>query len=314
MAYQTGTLSGNAAILTTLATFAAANGWTIDTNVAGWLHIHNAAGQHVDFRNNDYYVWLRPATGYLAAGSGGNSTNQPGSPEASWFEVAMATHISFAISGTMTYWLMGNLNQIAMVLKLPGGNRYAHMVFGTGTKHGTYTGGEFVTASRYDAAGTGFEYGNASIFDGYQNTNGGPNTVIRCSLGGGVYRASLNIEQDPNWDQDTSPDPQPVTHYGPMTGRFWLEHNPQMIGNSAIEIKAAMMRLRALIVDPDTELIRPYLTLPKVRAVDMTDISPEAEITVGGNTWKVFPASRKATLATDYNASENYGIAYLKEV
>lgn len=313
MAYQTGTLSGNAAVLTTLATFAAANGWTVDKNVSGWLHMHSAGGMHVDITNNSSYINLRPATGFLDTGGGGNSGNQPGSPDAFWFLVSASTRVAGVDSTTMTYWFFADANQIAIVLKLTGGNHYAHMVFGTGTKHGTYTGGEFVTASRYDAPGSGFIGQNASIFDGKQIDGSGPNTVIRCSLGvSAEYYASLNPSQSANWDQDTSPDPQPVTHYGPVSGRWWLEDNAQMIGNSALEIKAPMIRLRAFILDPNTEAVRPYFTLPKVRGVDMTDISPEAEITVNSNVWKVFPASRKASIGTDYNASENYGLAYLK--
>lgn len=307
MAFQTGTSTGPADLISKLATFAAANGWTVSPATNGSVFINAARDLYFGVAAGTFTIFVKGATGYSA---GATWDNQPGgSPDA-----LSPTQVNDCGGPHKLYYFFGTEQYLHVVIEVVT-NKFKHFVFGQLEKNSTYTGGAYFDGSFHDmTGGINTNFPDASphryLFDTFGNGATGGTGRIRVDIDGKTN----------NW-----------MNYG-SSGAFSTESN--MVKGATRTQYSLMAALQ--IASPNSFNQRTVLTpiliaaargsglfsligAPKdLRLVNMRDFNPGQIMTIGSDEWYVFPQTQK-TLVFNTNSSTLpssglYGYAYKKVV
>lgn len=302
MAYQSYASSALTDIPANVAILAAAEGWTVDvTNPNEPIFTHPTLVGAVPMRMR-------------ANISGGNhdlyferATSPASGPAALIRSPILSGGITQAPTTVHVFASQTPQPYIAVVVEY-GFNRHRHLYFGYLEQVATHTGGEILAAANHeiianDAQRSG--YGAIS----HQYLCRGRNNRFGSNLQGGVHINHVNNANP--WRQfratGTYNGLEDFTGLevfggymdGPNCGYLSTGMSPFLGGNILVPINLYMP------MNPGaTAYFAPLGRTPGVRMINMEDIEPGAQIDVGGNNWRCFPAARKSALtAANYNGS-----------
>jgi hypothetical protein len=331
VAYESSTASNIADLMDKLQIFATANGWTKN----------EPAGSIVDrlcLSKNNVFVNFRWATtsptavgiyhalGYTTSATNpGNHTSDSGNGYYSATTVTNAniltSRYALVTNGSMTYWFFENDSSPAYihVVVTTGTLQYSHFGFGELVKQGTWTGGEYAYGHYYNAAGTNIQLNETSSF----LLDGGLGNATPATYR--MFAATVHIENLPGqaastkwalcWGGDSAgTDRATLTRYniqggfraGPVASAFARFTSSPTTGLSA-------MYPINLFYDGggSPRAWYPLGYMGDVRGIDTLNYSEAQEITVGADTWTVFPVTYKPAVSAS-GACRTMGVAYKK--
>ncbi len=304
MAYQTGVSSTLTDLVTTMITFAGANGFT-----AGPTWNYTDASIIYDVRtllkNGVYYMFAIPRTGttYLfinsctVTPSTGTMLVQGGAHVAN-------QRVSNLIGPHVGYHFFGDGNCVNVAVEIVT-NVFVHINFGEMIKNGTYTGGQYVTA--LDILGIS---GNSlqTPFAYAQNQLPFDTADIGSTGGGAAFQGHVRTPvagPTVSLGRSTTSTRAYSSGLGLTTGRPMVDVSPNTINGRAVLVPIN-------IVQSSSADVGPYYQLGYVgnaRFVNIANLNAKEMVNTD---WMVFPISQKNGPGTVYLSSLNYGMAYRK--
>lgn len=311
MAYATGIYTSPDDLLATISTFAAARGWTINTNSGVNTGGAGFTNKQRSFTSDSLTVNIVPDTGLGGALKAQPSTawvnnstafyNHTGSPNTSGNVSTTVNMNQIGTGSGVAYHLFGNDSSpryVHVVVEVTAGV-YSHFAFGTLTKYGTYTGGGYVTSlswsvSNWSQIGLPFSAIN-------RNTTNGTQWVRADSLVG---------LGSPGWRED----------FGGLSNNAFT----QRLHRAGLSTAWQRSPLGPILCFAfATETTNPTTTnvclgeVQDMRGISMEGREPGESLVIGGDTWRVFPTRNKSNPASSpaaYNITTTtttyLGIAY----
>ena len=310
MAYQETTGNSPDDVIDKIATFAAAAGWTVVKNdLVGSnreLILKRTGSDYIQVWNNSTsniyitgYVEYDPLKTYDAqVGYAGNfaQANVGVGPYANVF--------MFSDNDPSDH--------VHVVIEMSGG-RFRHLSFGMIDKLGTWTGGTYFDAVTWSHVAIYQNSWNNARCRGLFDTGGTVGTsrsgAIRCDIpADGRTNAWAQVRQNASYNARTGLDEAQSNQSngdGYLTTQCYNRNNPPFSGQVTLgTIRADVVRTGGFY-----SVMGSY---PNVRYLGMARYSPGQEITVGPDTWKVFPMVRKGSGAQGEDYSQNHAYAYKK--
>jgi len=299
MAYQTGTANTPAALLSSLSSFAAANGWTTTALAGGAVGYTSPDGATFALLAKTDTIEIRGCVGLDASLAADAQPN-----------VAATPAVSNGIAGPYTgyFFFAGS----------EGGSPYLHVVIeaaagvfkpfslGRLVKFDATVGGEYATASRWYYAEWTTNYPDGSfheyLFDAIFSYNVGIFSHVRYEADGAASRWRPLFA---NWDGTCA--------VGSMRGGL---NSP--LGRIGYQRYNKLVPIFPLYVfgDRPNELRSPIGYAPHLRQVDLRLLAPKEIITIGSEDWQVFPAHQRTDTWGAYGSavpsSGYYGYAIRK--
>ncbi len=311
--YATGTPTSLSDFLNSLATFATSAGWTVDFNAhAGFLTHDYYLAVHKDLCYLGYYVpdttavagtltlQLWGATGY--AGSTAPSAQAGASPQcANMFPPPAGPYNAYHFFSTNT----GGIDYLHSLLEYSSGN-FLQVHGGRLNPVGGASPATYIAATQW----SGLSGGNSA-------SDGGPGignyTPFSGETGGGANYRQFQIRATVD-----------------STAR-WFYVNNATPGRAIGAVRSGSKNVHAFAREPNTfNQLVPFIPLSLFveRAVgqiysylgDVIDMrwcslannQAKDEITIGADTWKVFPVISKLPFGSPTAATNNYGFAFRK--
>ena len=310
MAFETGTATDTNDLMTKLNTFAVANGWTSNE--------FSTVTQRLALQKNSCYVnvrWL--GTGNQVAMSqsiGWTSAATPinAQPDDSGGEVSVTgtvldgKRLFIGNSPFVNYWFFeddaGGIFYIHVVVEYDA-DTFTGMSFGILDKFGTWTGGEFLTASYLPSgypSGTGAlgDRFNMTIFDGAMFIGNAENAhTMRIEGLPGMDAASkwgvFHADHTDTLDPDRAGNPR-YHIWGGLRGGIYeptLAFVPSSNGGAFTPLRPVpILYISTALANP-----RAYLLgyVPDLRSLNISSFVPGLEVNLGGDVWIPFPQVRK---------------------
>lgn len=316
MAYENSTALNISDLMTKLNTFATANGWTSNELGSDRLCLSKNS-VFVNFRwatASPTAVGVYQATGYTtSATSPGGHTNDSGN---GFFSAGTASNAqilgsryALVTNGPMTYWFFENDTSPAYihVVVTTASLRYSHFGFGELVKQGTWTGGEYAYGHYYNASASLAHL----VEDASFLLDGGLGATTPATWR--TFAATLRTEGLPGQAGSTR---WSLVYGGDTPGndRGGNARSNVQGGFRAGPVAAAFSRFSTSPVTGLTAMYPinlyydrgivsgarqwyPLGYMADVRGIDTTSYSEAQEITVGSDTWVVFPATYKAAVS-----------------
>ena len=325
MAYQTNSYSSISNLMTSLSTFAVANGWTEDHVEANQLFLTKSTSSVA-------FCWATSSptvvgifqhkTFISAAEDPGSHTDDDGQGSFSTTDSTIdnGRHVPVEDTGG-TYWFFEQDTYIHIVVEQgTGTQKFAHFGFGILNKEGTWTGGEYAYGW--------YKTGTAATSDGAITTS---NTFLLDGLATGTtvddQCATMRMESMPNqvasgkwglvWGGGTvtKTDTAGIARAN-VCGGFRggpIARNFGRFSGSAIDGLIPMYPIGTWYDDPSNDRWYYLGNQPDVRGVSMASFSGGQEVEVGSDTWVMFPTRYKSSVQAG-GCTRNSGIAYKKDV
>ncbi|EPK1092040.1 TPA: hypothetical protein ACKRRJ_000817 [Pseudomonas aeruginosa] len=303
MAYFTGTANNPSDLLGKLRTHAETLGWVTDrASASEWL-CHNADG-YWSFNAGSNQWQLAGNTGF----DNGLAWNaQPGSSVQNNPYSSKETTIAQLSAGPFTrYHLFATAAYLHLHVEIAAG-QFRPVMIGSLNKRGVaYTGGQYVCGSFIYSPGQALTNNWSSHpFDGYH---------IRYSGGGSVLRLdSLDGGPSPEWlpfDYTTNVSRRVV---GPGRGNYSSQYHPDvgLIDASANELNSSTNVVPCAIYAFGAQQRSRYIgEAPDFSLCRMDFLAPGDSITIGTDTWRVFPLLQRGTANDFGNTSALVGYAF----
>jgi len=331
MTYATGTATDLEDLLSKISTFAVTThgGWTQGylNTTNGWFELHKGS-LSVSFKwtktGAPTTLSVHQATGFISSGTApgahtadsgnGYNTGTTGHTNANLLTERCVSDIG---NGPYpSYHLFGGSDYIHCVIEVTTGT-YRHFGWGTLTKFGdNWVGGEYAYGHYNDQAtnATPVDANTQTLLDAI----GASSDRLRCGTvriasglanqGAAVWGVSCSATSA-NLLTDTAGNVRRTIHggfRGGMAARGFVDS----IGNfssGAIGLASIDVFYR----DPNNNRVYMLGYMADVRSVNIKNIDPAQEITIGSDVWKFFPLSIKTTAAV-IGRTGNSGIAYRK--
>lgn len=319
MAYQVSTtIASNQALIDAICTFAAANGWTVDrndltgSNRVATMHIAGVT-DYVHLYNEDAdLIYSRLSVGYDA---GDPPDEQP--------DQAPASSITNQLTGPYpSVWFFADGNELDVVVRRGDtAGAYAHLAFGRIQKYGTFDGGTYADGTYFPADGSfsGAWVQHAShgvLAAGYSNA--GYMRVDADSL----TNRFLQVTGTP---ANTNPHVNTGAGALDMATLYAEESNVStmlegyLVNSADDNVFSGRSVFQPIEFSAQRTGSPPYFSpigyVANRRYASLAKFDPEQEVTVGGDTWVVFPVVRKAAqsnVVDALNATGNNGYAIRK--
>ena len=331
MSYQAGVSTGPNDLISKLETFLVAEGWTVNLSAAigagHRLHVQKTAADatvmYFNFRSaiaetgttlitedNDGGV-NGTVTGLVVNGSTGYNAGslwhvQPGYPQSinntnKSFGCVMSPMSTTAIPAYYFFTPDSDSDTVHIVVEVTAG-KFQFMSFGLLVKQGTFTGGQYFTAT-FGSEMPYYDYAGAANRDDSRYFANAPFLVT--AVNGAVY---VDVDGTASWrnagcysgyDQIIFPCPSPgdfgpTYHRSGMASFFWSK------SPDAYNAMAAMCPIYTFLERDDDNYS--LIGWPDgVRFLNTTNYDPAEEVTYGAETWTVFHAdSLEATPVNMY--------------
>lgn len=330
--YQTGSATSQADLMNLLQTFAVAQGWTLNiySSTDRWMAINNGS-VYVQFRwDLSTSIAMFHSTGFTGTGTApGNQSGDDGcgSLDASApYDAAVSGGRRIGVIGNGPYtayhfFADGTTNYIHVVLEYSPG-LYRHFSFGTISKIGTWTGGQYAVGHIL----TGVSLGIPAAGTHSQLFGGGltGSTTAEANLAGSVrvegmanqsvgQQWMILTQQTASLGNDRAGNARIAGIGGVVTGNYWMQgmgfFRADLLNGFVPHIPIPIM-WRDTTPAPDQHMLLGFA--PDMWHVQMANLSPGQEYTIGGETFKVFPLVRKQTTSNSVEESRNCGIVYRK--
>lgn len=318
MAFQSSTaIASCEQLVNAIATFAAANGWTIDRNTitlgARTVSMHKVGvSDYVHIYNTDVnQIRLRASVGY----DGGQPPSlQPGVTP----QDALANQLQGPYPNV---WMFADGDEINIVVRRSDTTgAYSHMAFGVLTKYGTYNGGTFVDGSYFQTGSSSGSWNAAChglLSFGWTNMG-----FVRADADGltNKWFAINGAPSSSVYDIAT-------TGSGPL-GEAKLYTSNMLestveVGRMANAADANTFSGRSILHPIEVSVRRqgtpiyvsPIGYVANTRFVSLDKFDPEQELSIASETYMLFPVVRKGAHSSTTgapNASENNGLAIRK--
>lgn len=333
MAYETGIASSRADLISKLCTFAVANGWTQDE--------YSASNERASLHKSSVYVhfwWeddettqpvsigMYQSLGFSSGQDPPNHTDDAGGSD-SLYQDYQRKSIKYIGDGPFTayhFFSHGDFDCIYCVLEYTAGI-YRHFGFGELDKFGTWTGGEFVYGHcwHYESKSSETAGNHSILLDGLHTST---------SYEEGRSGATIHIEDMPNQDASSKwglVGGSPTSSSFPGTDRAGEDRvNIQGGARKGIHLTfwnwlradslSGLVNLCPISCfyseDPSISprVLRLLGFMPHVYQLQIAGFEAGDEITIGADTYKIFPAVRKRHESDGNEESLNNGIAYKK--
>lgn len=315
MAYSTGAAATQDALMDALRTFALAQGWTSDAYAGNVLEIHKGT-IYVQFQWDDTTrIQVFHSLGYDGSGPGSepDDSGNGGAAERQVSGIGAGPFVKyhfFAPSSGEDY--------IHVVLEYAAA-KYRHFTFGELVKVGTWTGGEYCFGHYWYASDPDDLRGNqhAIPFDGRSEQPYYAGTIhaegLPSQAGAGKWGICWNLRYNSSPGTDKAGNPRTVfgseVRNGFVTCAFaGMKANPSDGYVPLIPLAVYHSEDYTLSV----KKLRLVGYAPDVRYMNMRNFAPAEEITIGGDTWMVFPVTRKRYVQDNAEESWNAAFAYKK--
>ena len=298
MAYQTGVASSPSDLLTKLATFAGANGWTVNTPASGRVFVNGDI--YVGAYGDDVAGQIQTcgALGYAGGAAWNAQTNS-----AAWHTRATLSAGPF----TSYHFFAGTEDgspYLHSVVEVTAG-RYGHFSFGRLVKSGPFTGGTYCESVFWN-----------ELPQYIDNANSSDHQVLGCSIGN-VSNVSLRNHfwadvdgLSNNWVlMDSATQLSTASTRGTGSCRQNGLLNNQYSNASIASNRRTPLHPVYLFVNRPASLRSLAGRLPEVRHLHIGEIADGEVITIGADNWQVFPITKRGTQDNDFS-SGNYGYAY----
>lgn len=326
MAYSTGSATDIEDLISDLSTFItglSTTPWTQDEL--------NTTGNYATFHRGTCYVSFRwdtsPETDlgiYQSLGFSGpsvtpeNHTDDSGNGDTT-VPISSGRRVNFESSGPFTAYHFfvseGSTPVVYVVVEVSPG-LFRHFWFGTIVKKNDFTGGEFVCGHVWSQSSTYIDNPTSSFH------NLGCDDGITANQGGTIHVEDLsNQDAASKWGvfttaasigNDTAGESR-VRVRGGTRGNFW-GFALGWIPTSQLNAYKPLIPIDIVYIDEGaaTDAWRWLGYLPDLAVVNMKNLTAAQEITVGSDTWMVFPWVRKQYLTNNTEESWNAGFAYKK--
>ncbi len=298
MAYQTGTPPGCANFLQTLATAAAAAGWTVDHNAAvtsdgWWLALHNSTGAYVNLHAKaaDNQIDCYGATGYNGANTYSNQTGTPAQLLNAYTGAAagfVGYHIFTKAGGASPY--------IHCMLEVTSGV-FVHIHFGTVVSANGGGNVNYLTCSSIVSPQGSFYYS----YPQYQITPWGEGSNDAMLI-------NATVDSTNRWFGSQNLASSPARALLPFVNPANSSLGKQLYFAAAQSLPNTFNGLPVLLPMP-MMLERAAGGLwayvgdaLDIRQFNLKSNSPKDEITIGADVWKVFPVGTKGSNVNIGNA------------
>jgi hypothetical protein len=286
--YETGIATDPADVVSKLATFAAANGWTVNTPTSGRVFIKGDI--YVGVSSDSDEVFARGALGYDAGLAWNAQPNHSG----------LSTSIDIGVGPFTAYhFFVGDedgSDYINVIVEYAAG-KYRHMAFGKLIKRGTYTGGTYVDSVNW----------NNSVL--YQNDPDDSQHQVICdaNTSGGVGHFACDYDaKTNNWQRVVNAG---GTQYGLGSAR------DDGINQIYFAVGVQNWNMRNLVyplmyfANRASSLRSPVGRIPNMRMVRMSNLMPGETLTIGGDGWLIFPiVQRTESYGSGNSAIESSGL------
>lgn len=313
MAFTSGTAIGHEELITDLFAFATSNGFTQDQLDTGLdeAALHLTAGGNAFFS----FTWdeinripLYHAKGYTGGESPGDHPDTSGTGD-DRFLLLNETAYNYDFFGDGSTYV-----HAAIETQVPALN-FVHLSFGLIHKKGDWTGGSYMAGTAWGFNGgittSPLDNRHNVLWDGRNESSG-------------VSTSTLNMEGLP--DQTVN------GKYGVIGGEITntgVDGNgvDRELLNGGVRGGFLYNHLNFLEANPNNGFVplwpieiwyrngstwRKLGNAPDVQGVNIRNLSPREEFTVGANVWKVYPWIQKAETGTGSESGLTNGIAYLK--
>ena len=306
MAYQSGSSTGTTDLLDKLNTFAIANGWILNRRDATSLSISKGSVFQNLFEDGSS-IRLSASTGY-SAGSVWNA--QPGAS-------GNEQNCNLLVGSLTKYHFFLDQNYIHTVIEINPG-LFQHFLFGELEKSSAYTGGHYSLAE-YEHAKSGADstelFGSTSQSD---SLTSGSLSVSLDSLPSIWHslmfktnvknrRVKISCPFNGQYRYDSYLNSDRMTYgYNYMVLELYLAQ-PNTFNSLALPIPLKFY------IERNDYMYSPIGSMYDIGCINMTHFTPSEEITIGSDTWIVFPVRQKNLSDTDVYSGFR-GIMYKKIV
>ena len=341
MAFQSTTAAGTGDVLDKIRLFAIAQGWTVnrwrdspDTSYGKELCISHADAGYFNLAHSktvfsitsthDNDILINASPGFDSTKNTNGQTDKSGDSRCSLY--------AYDATKTRNVYLFGTTQYIYVVQELTT-NLYSHLCFGAIDKAWSYTGGQFVSAVWWD-----FRFGRRRV------KTLSKNSTISIFIGSTYsYNASLNRDyiyglslrcdfadrtgvywhntDNRKFNNSYYPYPRPRDGYiegGYPAYKNYKWRNPHGdLSNCLPQSMPALSPLLPIIpsIVKDNNFYFPG-QWPDVRYVELSNINPKQEITLGDDVWMCFPLAARHIHNLPTGAysitSGAFGVAYKK--
>lgn len=322
------------ALLGHIRTFLASTltGWTLHLDLATPTDGPSAGGRDLVASKGSILVGLRSCTSVNSGGrlllfdgipayTGGqipdNLSGNSGTPLATGAydsaSVPACKHINGAPGPYPNVYLFGaNSPQsyVHVVVEISAGV-YRQVAFGEMSKHGTWTGGEYYSASFHSLGASAIDEPDdvfhRYLFDGNslsQSTNG---PTVRCVTASSPVANWLSLSGNGNAVR-SSIQTRPGL-FGAVRGGWGTQMLRVRQSSFSGIVPLVPISVAFLEISSTPDVMHFLGTIPDVRSVNIETLSPGQTLTIGGDTWWIFPCTRKNGAATTQNSGAQ-GLAF----
>lgn len=312
MAYQTGVSTTLADLISTLITFAKANGfsegpsWQFQDQdpYNGYFDTYTAKslvkdGIYYNFaypQSTTVYLWMNTAS--AAGGNGGLRAQQGAHPVNCRTDNLIGPHVG--------YHFFSDGSTINVAVEIVTGV-FVHFNFGVIQRNGDFTGGEFVTGQ---ALYTVSQDSRKNMFNDYHFIPFDTNNVGGARSYGGVISSHIRSQVSgptvPLCRNDTGSNTRAfTTGWAGNAGRPLLDNSPNKVNGRAVLVPINFVQASSQDAGPYYQLG----TVGNARVVNIANLNPKETVNTD---WMVFPVSQKNGPGSVYVNSANYGLAYHK--
>lgn len=333
--------SNSEAVMTSLNTFATANGWTQEhfvtagASVLGRGVLTLSRGDTVvTFRWSGTDTPESIAMYHALAYPGGltateqeqpwNFATDSGNGTSSASALSTGRRVSRIGSGPyvrLTMFSGATAGYVLCVLEYATG-KYRHFGFGDvlENKIGNWTGGGWVGGHVWSTAGTGesnpVSTTHTVLIDGLGNSTASERGTVHIrGLEGQTTAQRFGVGQNSTGDVSGTDGAGNLRNgilggiRATMFDRSFLQFIPDPL-SGVIELTPALLFYK----QRGQRRYQALGFLPGVRMVQLRSFDVGSEVTVGSDTWKFFPVTAKSNIGGNNEESENMGLAYLKVV
>lgn len=322
--FETGQATNIADLFSKLTTFAVAAGWTNDHSASDRLFL-TRSGVSVAFRwstTSPTCAGVYHHTAFISSGTDpGNHTNDSGQGAISGTNATLLTgrHVAL-VNSTMTYWFfesdVSGVNYLHAVVEIAA-LQYVHFGFGDLVKHGTWTGGQYSYGQRVSGAQA---ISGAIDSDASYLLDGLGTGATSLPFLGVVHAESLpNQTASGKWGVCWSGGLSAGNDRGGTAREFFVggyragptQYLFNRFGGSDVSGITPLTSIEVWYRNRSLARWHPLGVMPDCRSFNIEFWSGGQEVTIGGDTWIVFPASQKSESAAT-NQTLNLAVAYKK--
>lgn len=300
MAYENGIAVSQVDLLTKLYNFAGANGWTQGENDAGNKRMAlSKDGVFVQFRWDAVdAIAIYQSLGFSAGVGAGLQTGDSGSGQTGTAAITTDRRINRIGTGPYTSYhfflgAVGTSDYIHVVLEVSPG-LYRHISFGELIKDGSWIGGEYCCGTVWATSGGGDSgLHNVLVDHACANFVNDACTIHMEGVAGDAATSKWGVNAD-NFTvgNDRAGNARLACLGGWRDGFFqhamgWIQANPN---NGYVPMWPLHIYRRK---NTSPQQWHRLGTVPDLRFINIAQLVPGDEFTVGADTWKVFPWIRK---------------------